>query len=113
MPKITKSLAVTQCSESFADFLQRKVGTHIIPLSYVNSSLETVPIPPPPLEAGEPFAAEYGSVKGELVSRASHAHALFRDDNATVYYFLEESTRDTNYSASIKPFQRSKNGREA
>ena len=65
--------------------------------------LAAVPVLPPTFEAGEPSAVEYGSVEGELVARASHAHVLFRDDNATVYYLLEEATRDTNYSASIKP----------
>jgi hypothetical protein len=52
-------------------------------------------------------------VEEELVARASHAHALYRDDNASVYYFLEEATRGTSYSASIKPFQQRKDGRGA
>ena len=43
--------------------------------------------------------------------QASHTHTLFWDDNAAVYYALEEATRSTSYAASIKPFQRSKNGR--
>jgi len=38
---------------------------------------------------------------------------MFRDDNAKVYYLLEEATRSTGYAASIKPFQRLKNGRGA
>ncbi len=49
----------------------------------------------------------------ELVARAAHNHALYRDDNAKVYYLLEEATRTTSYSASIKPFQRMKDGRAA
>jgi hypothetical protein len=36
---------------------------------------------------------------------------LFRDDNATVYFKLEEATRLTTYAASIKPFQQTKDGR--
>ena len=47
------------------------------------------------------------------MARASHNHAIYRDDNAKVYYLLEEATRDTNCSTSIKLFQRAKNGREA
>ena len=43
--------------------------------------------------------------------RAAHTHALFRDDNYVVYYHLEEATRGTSYAASIKPFQRGKDGR--
>jgi hypothetical protein len=36
-------------------------------------------------------------------------HALYRDDNAYVYYKLEEAKRTTAYAASIKPFQHTKN----
>ena len=46
-------------------------------------------------------------------TRAAHTHALFRDDNSVVYYHLEEATRGTSYAASIKPFQRGKDGRGA
>ena len=47
------------------------------------------------------------------VTRASHTHALFRDDNSVVYYHLEKATRGTSYAASIKPFQKVKDGRGA
>ena len=52
-------------------------------------------------------------MEGELVARAAHTHALYRDDNSVVYYHLEEATRGTSYAASIKPFQRGKYGRGA
>ena len=49
----------------------------------------------------------------ELIARASHTHALFRDDNSVVYYHLGKATRGTSYAASIKPFQKVKDGRGA
>ena len=52
-------------------------------------------------------------MEGELIARASHTHARFRDDNSVVYYHLEEATRGTSYAASIKPFQKAKDGRGA
>ena len=52
-------------------------------------------------------------MEGELIARASHTHAPFRDDNSVVYYHLEEATRETFYTVSIKPFQRGKDGRGA
>ena len=52
-------------------------------------------------------------MESELIARASHTHALFRDDNSVVYYHLEEATRGTSYAASIKPFQKVKDGRGA
>jgi hypothetical protein len=51
--------------------------------------------------------------KTELITGASHGHPLFREDNAAVCYKLEEAMRATSYAASIKPFQRTKNGRDA
>jgi hypothetical protein len=72
-----------------------------------------VPIVPPALAQNQPHSNEHESVSGELVARASHEHALFRDDNASVYHYLEEATRSTLYAASIKPFQRRKDGRGA
>ena len=54
------------------------------------------------------YLNEYCSVLGELVARASHSHALFRNDNAQVYHYLEEATRSTAYDPSIKPFQHRK-----
>ena len=52
-------------------------------------------------------------MEGELVARAAHAHALFRDDNSVAYHHLEEASRGTSYAASIKPFQRGKDERGA
>jgi hypothetical protein len=47
------------------------------------------------------------------VARASHDHALFSDDNASVHHYLKDATRSTAYAASIKLFQRRKDGRGA
>jgi len=113
VPKITKSLVVTKWTEAFADFLNRVMGIRTVPLSYVIRENTNVPAVAPTLATNQPFSTDHGSVEGELIARASHTHALFRDDNAQVYYFLEEATRTTSYAASIKPYQRAKNGRGA
>ena len=68
---------------------------------------------PPPQSVNQPHSTEHGSVEGELVARAAHTHALYRDENSVVYYHLEKATRGTSYAASIKPFQRGKDGRGA
>ena len=54
-----------------------------------------------------------GLLKKELIFCASHTHVLYDDDNGKVYHYLEEATRSTSYAASLKPFQRSRNGRGA
>jgi hypothetical protein len=107
-PKISKTLPVIKWTESFRDFLNRVIGVRAIPLCYVIR--ETVNVSAA-ATANQPLSNEHESVTGELVARASHEHALFRDDNAAVYHYLEEATRSPAYAASIKPFQRSKDGR--
>jgi hypothetical protein len=85
----------------------------LIVLFYVIRPDVAVPGVEPTLANGQPYSEEHGSVEAEMIARASHAHALYRDDNAKVYYYLEEATRGTSYAASIKPFQRRKDGRSA
>jgi hypothetical protein len=112
-PKITKTLDVMKWTESFADFLNRVIGMRTIPLSYVTRQDGDVPNAAPALATNQPYGEVFGSVEAELIARASHGHAMFRDDNAKVYYYLEEATRTTVHAASIKPFQRAKDGRGA
>jgi hypothetical protein len=86
----------------------------MIPLAYVVRQEAVVdPSVAPAIAAGQPYSADHGSVEDELITRATHNQPLYCQDNATVYYKLEEATRATNYAASIKPFQRAKNGRAA
>ena len=113
VPKITKALPIIKWTEAFQDFLNRVIGARMIPLSYVIQIDPQVPGNAPPLAANQSHSTEHGSVEGELVARAAHTHALYRDDNSVVYYHLEEATRGTSYAASIRPFQRGKDGRGA
>ena len=84
-----------------------------IPLAYVIRQEVDVPVVPPTQANNKPHSTVYGSIEVELVARTSHDHELYREDNASVYYHLEEATRGTTYAASIKPYQRNKDGRGA
>ena len=109
VPKITRALTIIKWSEAFPNFLAQIIGVRTIPLTYVIRATVDVPAAPA-LANNEPHSTEHGSVEAELVARASHTHALYRDDNKKVYHYLEKATRGTMYSASIKPFERTKNG---
>ena len=113
VPKITKSLGIMKWTEAFTDFLSKTIGVRTIPLAYVVREEVNVPTTAPALLRGKSYSEKHGSVEGELVARASHDHPLYKDDNAKVYYNLEEATRSTSYAASIKPYQRGKDGRGA
>ena len=113
VPTITKALPIIKWTEAFQDFLHRVIGARMIPLAYVIRTNPQVPGIAPTLAPNQPHSTEHGSVEEELIARASHTHALFRDDNSVVYYHLEKATRGTSYAASIKPFTRAKDGRGA
>ena len=112
VPKITKALPIIKWTEAFRDYLHRVIGVRMIPLAYVIRPEATVPAIGAQA-AGTPHSVQHEAVEMELIARASHGHPLFRGDNSAVYYKLEEATRATSYAASIKPFQRTKNGRDA
>ena len=113
VPTITKALPIIKWTEAFQDFLHKVIGARMIPLAYVIRTDPQVPGIAPTLAPNQPHSTEHGSVEEELIARASHTHALFRDDNSVVYYHLEKATRGTSYAASIKPFTRAKDGRGA
>ena len=104
VPKISKNLNIMKWTEAFTDFARRVVGYRTIPLSYVIRETAVVPAAISALLADQPFAEVNGSVEDELVDQASHLHPLFREDNASVYFFLEEATRSTMFTSSIQPF---------
>ena len=112
-PTITKALPIIKWTEAVQDFLHRVIGARMIPLAYVIRTNPQVPGIAPTLAPNQPHSTEHGSVEEELVARASHTHALFRDANSVVYYRLEKATRGTSYAAAIKPFTRAKDGRGA
>ena len=112
VPTISKALPVIKWSEAFRDYLHRVIGGQMAPLAYIIRDEAAVPTIGT-IAADKPHSEEHGSIEDELIARASHDHPLYRDDNGEVYYLLEEATRGTPYAASIKPFQRAKDGRGA
>jgi hypothetical protein len=93
VPKISKALPVIKWTEAFKDYLNQVIGARSILLACVICAEPVVLAAAPPLANGEPHLIEHGSVAAEVIARASHDHALFRDDNPAVYYKLQEATR--------------------
>lgn len=112
-PKLSKGFGVMKWSESFWDILHRCIGARMAPLAYVICEEPAVPAAIPPLLANHPHSAEAGSIEAKLIARIDHNHVLYCDNNAKVYYKMEEATQNTAFAASIAPYQRTKNGRDA
>ena len=111
--KISHTLPVLKWTEAFSDYLLQIIGSRMIPLAYVIHEDANPPGTAPPRATSQPHLEEHRLVEMDMIMHASHDHALFREDNAKVYFKLEEATCSTMYAASIKPYQQSKNGRGA
>ena len=112
VPKITKQMNIMKWAQPIRDYLSKARGLFHAPLEYVIRQTR-VQLPLPPLAPGRPYTETHGSIDGDLINLASHDHPWFQSDNEKVYYALEEATRGTSYATSLKPFQRTKDGRRA
>ena len=48
---------------------------------------------------------EHGSIKNEMITRASHEHPLFKDGNSKVHFLIEEAVRGASCAALLKPLK--------
>ena len=113
LPVLTKNFPIDRWLESYANYVDQRIGVRMCPLSYVIRENEAVPATAPALKQNCPFSTEHGSLKNEIVARYSHTHALFGTDNGLVFDDIEEATRGSRFQPTIMPFKRSKNGRGA
>eukprot|EP00957_Ditylum_brightwellii_P093815 7144094-Ditylum_brightwellii.AAC.2 len=98
MPKISKTLPIIKWPESFANFLNRKIGVRTIPLAYVIRKEVTAPKPIANRQKDKPHTAKYCSIDGDLVPMASHYHPNYKEDNVKLYYFLKNALCGTSYA---------------
>ena len=98
--------------EAFRDVLHACIGAWMTPLSYVIREV-VAPDPIGPRAQNAPHSADHGSVKRDLIMYTSHDHPSYDSDNSAVYGMIEVACRGTIYAATIKPFQRTSNGRAA
>ena len=120
LPILSKNNPPLKWCESFKNFLYAIFGVRKVPLLYVIRENEDVTpengndpnVEYDPLQDGKAYGSS-GSVLQDLILRMSHSHSLFKTDNATVYGFIEEATRGSQYAHTIKSYSRTKNGRGA
>eukprot|EP00957_Ditylum_brightwellii_P048289 3664713-Ditylum_brightwellii.AAC.1 len=75
----------------FDDFLSRKIGVYTIPLSCATRETALASKPASVNRENLPQGEEFTSSEEELVAQASYTHPLYCEDNAQVYYCLEEA----------------------
>ena len=110
-PKVGKDTQnLSYFEDHFEEWCDTNVGLQGAKYKYVIRADPTTPLP---LAVDQPFSAEYGSVEEELAAYCTHNHPRFKQDNATVFTILEKALRHTTFYSTLRPFSRSKNGRDA
>ena len=113
LPLLSKNNPPLKWCESFKQYLYGKFGVRKVPLLYLlRETREVTPEAEDPLQEGKAYGSS-GSILSDLIARLSHDSPLYKSDNATLYTLLEEATRNSTYAPTIKPFARTKNGRDA
>eukprot|EP00957_Ditylum_brightwellii_P054570 4134737-Ditylum_brightwellii.AAC.1 len=85
----------------FDDFLSMKIGAWTIPLSYMTRETALASRPASVNRENLPQDEEFAYIEEELVAQALHMHPFYREDNAQVYYRLEEAVRGTQYASTL------------
>ena len=111
-PKMTQKMKIPKWNDNFVVHLSKMFGSRGCSLSYLIRADANVAAAAPPLMPNQPYTVS-GSIESDMTERLSHDHALFPMDNATLYAVLDEALRGTIYEASIKPFERRRDGRGA
>ena len=113
LPILTKNNTPIRWCESFKHYLHNTFGVRKVPLSYIIRTEVTVEAEADnPLQPNCAYGAS-GSIIQDLINCSSHTHPLYQTDNSTVYSFIEQASRNSQYLTTIKPFERRKDGRGA
>lgn len=115
LPPVSKSLPILKWMEVFESYLQNTLGVAKVPLAYVTREAITVePIANNPLGGQQPFGDKYSTFYDEMIARTSHSNPSYAADNRSVLELLVKSFKEhPSLMSSIRPHQRSGNGRAA
>ena len=119
VPGLSKTNPPLRWCESFKNVCYNTFGVRIVPLLYVIRDVVDVT----PETGTDPDVtydpcltnkahANSGSVLEDMIRRTSHTHALFKQDNATVFTMIEEAARSTHYSIQFNRLKGAKMGEE-
>ena len=112
VPKMTQKMKIPKWNDNFKVHCSKRFGARGCTLAYLLRPNSAVDAAAPDLLPNQPYSS-CGSIEAEMTERLSHSHALYPIDNATLYAELEEALRGTSYEASIKPFEKRRDGRGA
>ena len=112
LPEVRKLFDIMKAIDMFTTFLSEKLEVNKVALSYVIQEHDVSGVPSF-LVSNRPYGTVYTQLMYELISHAPHDGPAFAEDNATVLRLLQYILADTSHMSSMKPFQRTRDGRGA
>ena len=112
-PPVSKTFGIMKMIDALPTHLQELNGVSGISLAYIIRPDVDALNPLPPLLNDVTWSGTNLSMMEELIAYAAHEGASYKADNATVYRLIQDAVADTSHISSIKPYQRSRNGRKA
>ena len=105
LQECSKDVSIIQLLELVTENLRSKLGIRKVPLSYVTRVDPTVPTICT-ISATFPYSEGVDSFHEEVITRASHNHPNFADDNGMVLDVLVSFLNTTRHMSDLKPFQK-------
>ena len=110
LPEVSKLFGIMKAINMFPAFLCKQLGVKNLALSYVirehavSGALSN-------LVPNCPYGTCHMQLMDELIAHAPHYGPAFDEDNATVLCLLQDMMADTSHILSMKPSQRTGDGR--
>ena len=111
--KLVNNTTVAKWNDSTKVHEAQVFGIRKATLKYFLRTNDAVLAPHPPIMLDHPYSTAAGSIQGDKNLCLSLNHLLYRDKKKSFFDILEVALRGTSYEDSIKPFQRTGNGRGA
>ena len=110
LPPISRTFGIMKALDQITSHLRERLGVTNVALSYI---IRTDPNPGqiPDQENNSPTSNGFSSIMEELIAYAPHTGDAYKEDNAKVFQILQDLTNNTSHESSVKPFQRSRDGR--
>ena len=105
-------MSIIQLLKLVTEHLRSKLGVRKIPLSYVTRADPIVPTIGT-IYATFPYSEGVDYFHEELITRASHNHTNFADNNRIVLDVLVACLKTTRHMSDLKPFHKIRDGRGA
>ena len=113
LPDISKTFTVMKYLDQLPTHLREMLGVANVPLVYIIRETVTPPNPLLALIADRPWSGGKTSVMDELIAHFPHEGPAYEAHNAQVFNLLAATLSGTSSMASIRRYQRARNGRQA